>query len=667
MDNEKISQRMAVLAQSIQNWDEYYYVYSQPLVSDAIYDQHFQELAQLEEEHPELSLVSSPIRRVSGFAASEFKKVHRKDPMLSINTVTDHSPEAAGDFYRRMCELTSTTDLTVVAELKYDGLSLELVYEKGFLTQAGTRGDGYVGEDVTENAKTIKSIPTYAHHLSDYDRAVVRGEVIMTRGGFNRLNQKLSARGEKTYVNPRNAASGRLRQLDAGMTREANLVFQAYSLDIGEAADQTSALRLLEICGFKMGVFIPCRSAQELTDAFIYLGSLRDELPYDIDGVVYKVDRADLRKKLGFISREPRWAAAHKFLAEERATTLEAIDIQIGRTGAATPVARLKPVFVGGATVSNATLSNVFEIRRKKVRVGDTVVVRRAGDVIPEIVSPLDGQVRIGYVPNFTLKYKQCPHCGGAFIRAKGESVYRDENTSFGENACPEQRRLAFIHFAHKAAMDIRFLGEAAITDLYTGGHLKHFADLYTLEDHKDSIGDLANSEKIFKSIRDSKQRSLHRLIFGLGIRHVGESTAKVLANEFKTVQAFMTASKEQLLAVPDVGQTVADSIVREQPYLQQEVRELMNIGLELETISVSSDKLKDHTYVLTGTMAQMPRDAIKQALEAMGAKVSSSVSKKTTGVIAGEGAGDKLQRAQELGVPVLNENDLDDLLLKQR
>lgn len=667
MDNEKIIERMMILAQSIQNWDEYYYVYSQPLVSDAVYDQHFQELVQLEEQHPELVLAFSPIRRVSGFAASEFKKVHRKDPMLSINTVTDHSPEAAGDFYRRMCDLASTSDLTVVAELKYDGLGLELVYEKGYLTQASTRGDGYVGEDVTQNAKTIKSIPPYAFHLKDYERAVVRGEVVMTRSSFERLNQKLVARGEKTYVNPRNAASGRLRQLDASMTREANLVFQAYHLDIGELIDQTSALRLLQVCDFKMGVFLPCRSAQELIDAFIYLGSLRNELPYDIDGVVYKVDNAVLRENLGFISREPRWAAAHKFPAEERATRLVAIDIQIGRTGAATPVARLEPVFVGEATVSNATLSNVFEIRRKGVRVGDTVIVRRAGDVIPEVVARLNTYARIGYTRNFTLKYKRCPHCYGKLIRAKGEAVYRDENTGFGNNACPEQRRLAFIHFAHKAAMDIRFLGEAAITELYRNGHLKRFADIYTLEDRKDSIGDLANSEKIFKSIQQSKHRSLYRLIFGLGIRHVGESTAKVLANEFKTIQAFMTASKEQLLAVPDVGEIVADSIVREQPHLRQEVQELMKIGLELETVSVSSDILKGHTYVLTGTMAQMPRDAIKQALEAMGAKVSSSVSKKTTGVIAGEGAGDKLQRAQELGVPILNENDLDDLLLKQR
>lgn len=665
--------QMKAIVKQILTWDEAYYVHSQPAVDDATYDQWFQKLKKLEQEHPTLVLPNSPTLKVAGGVSNEFVKVTRQVPMLSIRTETNYTAEGARVFYDRIIrELGYKAEavygqIAFVGEVKYDGLGLELVYEHGHLIQASTRGDGFVGEDVTANAKTIRTVPLYVSEFAGLQRVVVRGEVMMTHKQFECFNIKLQEAGEKTYVNARNAASGRLRQLDPAKTAEANLIFQAYYLDNGEKLSQNQTLETLVELGFSVFQWVQPTTPEELIQFHLSMSNLRASLPFDIDGVVYKLDSYDLREQLGYVSREPRWAVAHKFPAETQITTLEGIDIQIGRTGAATPVARLKPVFVGGVMVSNASLHNVFEIRRKGVRIGDEVVVQRAGDVVPEVVGVAPGNFRLRYVKNFRLdRDKHCPHCGGFFTRFKGEMIYRDSNSVYSDVRCPAQVTQSLVHFASKAAMDIRHLSIGIIDLLVSAGHLKAFSDFYTLRERLSQIESFPNSEKILRSIEDSKTKELDKFIYALGIRHVGISTSKAFAKEFGSLEKFLNATQEELEQIPDIGPIVTKSVLSELPRVKQEVLRLLDVGVVVLEQAKVSERLKGRTYVLTGTLASMSRDALRRTLEGLGAKVSSSVSKKTTAVIAGQEAGEKLATAQQLGIPILNEVDLDELLLKQ-
>ena len=683
----------AQLREQLHHHAHLYYVLDAPSVPDAEYDRLFKALQALEAAHPELLTPDSPTQRVGGQALDSFATVRHAMPMLSIRTETDTEASGAQAFDTRIRkELTlGDNDAAVeyVAELKFDGLAMSLRYEQGVLVQAATRGDGEVGEDVTHNIRTIGQIPLKlpasasgqgATAASLLDQALpvpavleVRGEVYMARADFEALNERQRARiaagekGEKTFVNPRNAAAGAVRQLDPTIAAQRPLSFFAYGLGEVTASDQGGPnftthhelLMALKAWGFPVAVQTRVvHGAAGLVDFHQRIGQARDTLPFDIDGVVYKVNRLAAQRQLGFVTREPRWAVAHKYPAQEQLTTVQAIEIQVGRTGKLTPVAKLAPVFVGGVTVTNATLHNEDEARRKDVRVGDTVVVRRAGDVIPEVVSVVldkrwpDAQI-------FTMQH-HCPVCHSPAVREEGEADYRCTGGLF----CSAQRKQAILHFAHRRAVEIEDLGDKLVEQLVDAGVVKALPDIYRLGlTALVALDRMAekSANKVLASIEKSKQTTLPRFVFGLGIRHVGEATAKELVRHFGKLDAIMDATVDQLLQVPDVGPIVAQSIRTffDQAHNREVVEQLRACGLtwtEGEALAGASLPLTGQTYVLTGTLPTLSRDQAKDMLEALGAKVAGSVSKKTHGVVAGAEAGSKLDKARELGIPVWDE-----------
>jgi DNA ligase (NAD+) len=674
------AQHAAQLRALLERYDHAYYVLDAPLVPDAEYDRVFRELQALEAKHPELVTPDSPTQRVSGAVRDDLPAVRHKVPMLSIRTETDIEDTGAIAFDTRIRKELglNSQDKAVeyAAELKFDGLAVNLRYENGLLVQAATRGDGEVGEDVTPNVRTIKQIPLRLKTPSPaaagegWGEGVprvleVRGEVYMRHEQFEKMNVAQRAEGEKTFVNARNAAAGALRQLDPSITEKRRLSFYAYgfgevSTPLGQT--QTEAMDKLQKLGFPIGEHRRrVIGAEDLVKFHKEIGQLRSTLPYDIDGVVYKVDSFALQKKLGFRSREPRWAVAHKYAAQEALTVLEAIDVQVGRTGAITPVARLKPVFVGGTTVSNATLHNQDEVTRKDVRVGDTVIVRRAGDVIPEVVGPVLDKRPVHTQPYTLPHICPCP-LKTPVVREEGDAVAY----CTGELACPWQRKRAFLHFAQRRAMDIEGLGEKLVDRLVELGRIKTVADIYSL--HAEELAQLdrfgeKSAQNLLAQIARSKTQPLNRLIYGLGIRHVGESTARDLAQRFGSIHALMDARQDQLLQVNDVGPVVAESVATffAESHNRSVITALLAAGVAPPPIAVAAPAATDSpfagkTVVLTGTLTAMTRDEAKDKLEALGAKVRGSVSKKTDYVIAGEDAGSKLDKAQELGVKVLDE-----------
>jgi DNA ligase (NAD+) len=651
-----------------------YYVLDAPEIPDAEYDRLFRELQAIEAAHPELLTPDSPTQRVGGKVLDQFGSVRHAVPMLSIRTETDTEASGALNFDARVRRELGLGEgdppVEYAAEPKFDGLAINLRYEQGVLVQAATRGDGEVGEDVTQNIRTIGQIPLRLP-VGVPPVLEVRGEVYMRRDDFESLNEKQRAKGEKTFVNPRNAAAGAVRQLDPTIAAQRPLSFFAYGL--GEVApgsvDALSHyvwLLLLKNWGFPVCEYVElvCGGA-ELVAYHQRIGALRDSLPYDIDGVVYKVNRLALQQQLGFVTREPRWAVAHKYPAQEMLTTVHAIEVQVGRTGKLTPVAKLAPVFVGGVTVTNATLHNEDEARRKDVRVGDTVIVRRAGDVIPEVVAVLPEKRPPG-AEVFTMP-RICPVCGSAAVREEDEADYRCTGGLF----CSAQRKQAILHFAQRRAVEIEGLGEKLVDQLVDGGVVKALPDLYRL-----GLTALAGLERmadksaqnIVDALEQSKQTTLPRFIFGLGIRHVGEATAKALARHFGKLDAIMDAGEEQLLQVPDVGPVVAQSIHTffQQAHNREVVEQLRACGVrweEGEPAPAAQLPLAGKTFVLTGTLPTLSREKAKELLESAGAKVAGSVSKKTDYVVAGEEAGSKLDKARELGVTVLDEAGLRALL----
>ncbi len=667
--------RAAELRASLNHHAHLYYVLDAPSLPDAEYDRMFQELQALEAAHPELLTPDSPTQRVIGKVLEGFTPVRHAVPMLSIRTETDTEASGAHSFDQRVRKQLELEDVApaveYAAELKFDGLAINLRYEFGVLKQAATRGDGETGEDVTQNIKTIGQIPL---RLQGVNAPVleVRGEVYMRRDDFEALNERQRQAGEKTFVNPRNTAAGAVRQLDPALAAQRPLSFFAYGL--GEVKgwelppthssmlDALAAMGL-PVCADRAVV----QGAEGLVAFHQAMGAKRDSLPFDIDGIVYKVNSLALQQRLGFVTREPRWAVAHKYPAQEQITRLNDIEIQVGRTGKLTPVAKLEPVFVGGTTVSNATLHNVFELRRKGVRVGDQVIVRRAGDVIPEVVGRVPA-ARPSYVPNFRIP-RSCPVCGSEVLRERGGMDYRCSGGIF----CPAQRKQALLHFAGRRAMDIEGLGDKLVDQLVDEGIVTSLPGLYKLGVAKlSALERMADRSalNLLESLEKSKQTTLARFLFALGIRQVGEATAKDLARQFGSLDALMSASVEQLLEVRDVGPIVAQSIHHffAQPHNREVVEQLRAAGVHWpEGQGAASEQgpkpLLGKTLVLTGTLPTLSRDAAKDLIEAAGGKVSGSVSKKTHYVVAGEEAGSKLDKARELGIAVLDEAGLQTLL----
>jgi DNA ligase (NAD+) len=670
------SERATQLRAQLHHHAHRYYTLDEPEIPDAEYDKLLRELQALEAAHPELRVSDSPTQRVGGGILDGFTPVRHVVPMLSINTETDTEPSGAVNFDNRIRRALDLTDadgpVEYVAELKFDGLAMSLRYESGVLVQAATRGDGETGEDVTANIRTIGQIPLRLP-VDAPPVLEVRGEVYMRRVDFDALNDKqrakiaAGAKGEKTFVNPRNAAAGAVRQLDSGIAAQRPLSFFAYGLGDITPADQggpafathMAMFERLKVWGFPVAQQTRVvRGADELIAFHQHIGSTRDQLPYDIDGVVYKVNSLALQRQLGFVSREPRWAVAHKYPAQEQLTTVLAIDIQVGRTGKLTPVAKLAPVFVGNVTVTNATLHNEAEARRKDVRVGDTVIVRRAGDVIPEVVSVLLDK-RVGEPAQFTMPHA-CPVCGSAAVREEGEVDYRCTGGLF----CGAQRKQAILHFAQRRAVEIEGLGDKLVEQMVDAGVVKTLPDLYRLGlTALVSLERMAekSAQNIVEALEKSKQTTLPRFLFGLGIRHVGEATAKEMARHFGQLDRIMDASEAQLLEVNDVGPVVAQSLRTffDQPHNREVVEQLRACGVhwqEGEPAEQAPQPLAGKTFVLTGTFPTLSRDQAKNLLEAAGAKVAGSVSKKTDYVVAGADAGSKLSKAQDLGVAVLDE-----------
>ncbi|HND56983.1 MAG TPA: NAD-dependent DNA ligase LigA [Thauera aminoaromatica] len=668
--------RAAALRAEIARHDHAYYVLDAPTIPDAEYDRLFRELQAIERAYPALRSADSPTQRVGGKALAQFATVRHRVPMLSISTETDTEASGAFAFDARVRRALGLDEddaaVAYAAELKFDGLAISLRYEDGVLVQAATRGDGETGEDVTSNVRTVKAIPLRL--LGEAPPVLeVRGEIYLRRDDFERLNARQAEAGEKIFVNPRNAAAGSIRQLDPGIAARRPLSFYAYGL--GEVAGwtlpatQTEVLDALAafglpVCGHRAQV----RGAEGLAAFHARIGALRDTLPFDIDGVVYKVDALALQQQLGFVTREPRWAVAHKYPAQEAVTLLRDIEVQVGRTGALTPVARLEPIFVGGVTVTNATLHNQDEIDRKDVRIGDWVIVRRAGDVIPEVVAPILER-RGGELPRFVLldRFPTCPVCGSHVVRGEDEAVARCTGGLF----CPAQRKQALLHFAGRRAMDIEGLGDKLVDQLVDAAIVKTPVDLYRL-----GVLALANLERmgeksaqnLLMAIEKSRGTTLARFIFALGIRNVGEATARDLARHFGKLDALIAADVDALQQVPDVGPIVAKCIAEffAEPHNREVIEQLRAAGVhwaEGEPQGSVAGALAGKTFVLTGTLPTLSRDEAKARIEARGGKVAGSVSKKTHYVVAGAEAGSKLDKAQALGVAILDEDGLRALL----
>lgn len=665
-----IRKRIAALREAIEMHDRSYYVLDKPTIGDAEYDALYRELQALEADHPSLVTSDSPTQRVGGAALAQFAPVRHAVPMLSIRTETNTTPDGATQFDARIRrDLGLAADappVEYIAELKFDGLAIDLRYEKGRLTVASTRGDGEVGEDVTRNIHTIRAIPLRLATKAPPDVLDIRGEVYMGRKDFERLNARQEAAGLRTFINPRNTAAGAVRQLDPAMTAARPLQFFAYGIgDVqGWRLPPTHSALLDAIEAFGLPVDRHrriARGADALIAFYVDASNRRSKLPFEIDGVVYKVNDLALQRELGFVTREPRFAVAHKFPAEEMPTELLDIGVQVGRTGAITPIARLRPVFVGGVTVTNATLHNEDEIRRKDVRIGDTVVVRRAGDVIPEVV-----RVLVERRPPSALEFAmptRCPECGSAIVRLPDEAIAR----CTGGLVCPAQRKQALRHFASRHAMDIEGLGEKLIDQLVDSELVHTAADIYRL-----GAQDLATLERmadrsaanVIASISGSRKTTLPRFIFALGIRHVGEATARDLAAHFGSLAPLIAASEAELLEVRDVGPVLAEAIrdFFAEAHNRQVIDALQKAGVhwkEAPPLRAPSGPLTGLRFVLTGTLPALSRDDAKTLLENAGATVAGSVSKQTHYVVAGADAGGKLTKAQALGIPIIDEHQL--------
>ena len=667
------AERAKFLRGEIERHNHAYYVLDTPTIPDAEYDKLFRELQALEAEHPALATPDSPTRRVGGQSLPEFAPVRHAVPMLSIRTETDTEASGAQAFDARVRKLLgldeSAAPVEYAAELKFDGLAISLRYEHGVLVQAATRGDGETGEDVTQNIRTVHRIPL---HLRGAPPPLleIRGEVFMSRPDFERYNERQRAAGRATLVNPRNGAAGSIRQLDPKLAAERPLSFFAYGL--GEHRGWTLPATHSGVLDAFVNMGVPvcehravARGGEDLAAFHQRILAMRDELPFDIDGVVYKVNDLALQARLGFVSREPRWAVAHKYLPEEALTTVEAIGVQVGRTGAITPVARLAPVFVGGVTVTNATLHNEDEVRRKDVRIGDTVIVRRAGDVIPEVVGVVADRRPI-LAPEFVMP-KTCPICGSTIERPEDEAVAR----CTGGLYCPAQRKQALLHFAGRRAMDIEGLGEKLVDQLVDAGIVKTPADIYALGLEQlaelDRMGE-KSANNLLAAIEKSKRTTLARFIFALGIRNVGEATAKDLARHFGNLDALLAADEARLQQVPDVGPVVAASIARffAEPHNGGVIAQLRAGGVTWPTVepgAALASGITGKTFVLTGTLPSLTREEAKEMIEAGGGKITGSVSKKTDYVVAGSDAGTKLDKAQQLGITILDQSQLMELL----
>ena len=645
-----------------------YHALDRPAIPDAEYDGLFRELQELEAQHPQLVTPDSPTQRVGAAPVASFSQVTHGTPMLSLNNAFTEEEVLAFD--RRVREAVDAATIEYAAEPKFDGLAVSLTYADGMLTTGATRGDGYVGEDVTANLKTLRAIPLKLRAAHPPAVLEVRGEVLMLRADFERMNRGQRERGEKEFVNPRNAAAGALRQLDAQITASRPLSFYAYGtgapLDAGLRKHSRVLDRLAEL-GFPVAAARRVvKGGAGMLDYYRELGAARAKLPFDIDGVVYKVNDLSVQNALGFVSRAPRFALAHKFPAEEATTVVAGIDVQVGRTGALTPVARLAPVFVGGVTVTNATLHNEDEVQRKDIRVGDTVVVRRAGDVIPEVVRVIADK-RPPHTHRFVLPAR-CPECGSAVRKAEDEAIARCSAGLY----CPAQRKQALLHFASRRAMDIEGLGEKLVEQLVDKNIVHTPADLYAL-----AVDNLAGLERMAdKSARNlvdaigkSRRTTLARFIYALGIRNVGESTAQDLARHFGNIHRLESADAQVLQQVPDVGPVVTQSIAGffAEPHNREVIAQLMKAGVNFAETAPrqfdTSNPVYGKTFVLTGVLPNLTRDDAQQKIRDRGGKVSGSVSKKTDYVVAGADAGSKYDKARELGIDILDEADLLNLL----
>jgi len=656
------------LRKLLAQYDHEYYVLDRPSVPDSEYDRVYRELQDIEKQYPSLITPDSPTQRVSGSAINAFNSIKHRQAMLSLNNAFEDSELEAFD--KRIREALGQEQVEYAVEPKFDGLAITLTYENGVFTQGATRGDGYTGEDVTHNLRTMHSIPMRLNCEQAPKLLEVRGEVLMFKHDFEKLNQAQLAKGDKQFANPRNAAAGSLRQLDAKMTATRPLSFFAYGLGAALGIPTLSSHSMA--MDYLQKLYFPVSEVRQTVIGIVGLrtyyqkiGEMRNQLPFDIDGVVYKVNQFNQQNELGFVSRAPRWAIAHKFPAQEALTIVDDITVQVGRTGAITPVARLAPVFVGGVTVTNATLHNEDEVRRKDVHIGDTVSVRRAGDVIPEVVN-----VILERRPVNARRFEMptaCPECGSHILKQADEAVARCTGGLF----CPSQRKQAITHFASRRAMDIEGLGEKLVDQLVEANLVHTLADIYQLNLNVLSNLDrmaTKSAQNILDALEQSKTTTLARFIYALGMRNVGEATAKDLAKHFGNLSALMQSDTASLLTVNDVGPVVAESISNflDEPHNIDVIQALQEAGItwpETEGKQVATGQLVGKTFVLTGTLPTLSRDDAKEIIEAVGGKVSGSVSKKTDYVIAGSDAGSKLDKAQELGLTILDEAGLQALL----
>jgi DNA ligase (NAD+) len=665
LTKEKVKTHIAQLRKLLNDYSYYYYVFDQPKVSDAEYDHLFRELQDLEKKHPELVTSTSPTQRIGAAPATSFCQIHHALPMLSIDNA--FTEEEVLNFDRRIherLELAGDTKIEYVCEPKIDGIAVNLVYEDGVLTQAATRGDGVIGEDILQNVRTISRVPLVLHGSKFPKFLEVRGEVYMARASFNKLNASASKMGNKTFVNPRNAAAGSLRQLDPQITASRDLDIFCYAvgkLQGGELPKSHSEV-LIKLGAWGLKVNTEIKTVQGILGCLSYyqlIASKRQQLLYDIDGVVYKVNDFAKQEKLGFVARASRFILAHKFPAQEELTQVLNIEFQVGRTGILTPVARLKPIFVGGATVSNATLHNMDEVWRKDVRIGDTVIIRRAGDVIPEVVAVVLAH-RSGHAKPIAAP-KLCPVCGSQVEKSADEVAIRCCNYLW----CPAQLKESIKHFASRGALNIKGLGDEMIDKLVDVGLIKNVAGLYSLSQEKIIVLERQgekSAQNLLQAITKSKNTTLAKFIYALGIREVGEVTAQSLAMHFGDLAKLMQANVSDLEVIPDIGPRVASQIVdffHEQRNIDL-IQNLIAAGISWPKVErLVNKKLSGKLFVLTGTLALMSRDDAKEKLQNLGAKVSDSVSKNTTYVVVGENPGSKLDKAKKLGVEVIDEQQL--------
>lgn len=664
---EAIVQQIQSLRATIELHNYRYYALNEPTIPDAEFDRLLRQLIQLEQQYPELITPGSPTQRVGAAPLAAFAPFTHRTPMLSLNNAFEREEVEAFD--RRIGETLAIDKIEYSVEPKFDGLAVSLIYQQGQFAAGATRGDGYTGEDITHNLRTIRSIPLRLPLDAPPEYLEVRGEVMILKADFAQLNQNQQQKGEKVFANSRNAAAGSLRQLDPNITAQRKLTFFAYGIGVLEPPSPTLK-RQSDVMAYLVAQHFPVaqehrvvKGVNGLLDFYQWMAEQREQLPYDIDGVVYKVNDLADQTKLGFVSRAPRFAIAHKFPAQEAITELLGIDVQVGRTGTLTPVARLAPVFVGGVTVTNATLHNEDEIKRKQIMIGDHVIVRRAGDVIPEIVSVIPEQRPINATP-FVMP-DHCPVCGSRAVRLPGETITRCTGGLF----CPAQRKQAILLFASRRAMDIEGLGEKLVDQLVDQAVIRTPADLYKL-----GIAALSQLERmadksannVVRAIEQSKQTTLARFIYALGIRHVGETTAKDLARHFGQLDPLMAMNAEQLQQVQDIGPVVAESIVDffAEPHNREVIEQLRAAGVHWdeyqgESISETNPRVHDKTFVLTGTLPNLAREAAKALIEQSGGKVTNSVSAKTHYVVVGADPGSKYQKAVELGIAILDEAGL--------